>query len=258
MDTMLAKQATDLAAEIQAVTITDRETAVIADKLVAAGKDMAKKIKDFFSPLKRAQDDAKRVLLDAERAELQKIEPAVEILSRSLATWRIEQDRIRREAEEKARRQEAERRRLEMEALRQAEEKARKAQEEQRRIDQEAAAKALATKNREIAERIERERRQKQEELAAKAKAEQDAIIDKAAAEEAKLEPVVVVPEKAKFEDTGIRHNWKFRVVDAAAVPPEYKVVDEVKVGRVVRAASGQISIPGIEIYDEPTITRTR
>jgi len=258
MDTQLTQQTTDLAVRIQAARVTDPASASLASELIAAGKDMAKKIRSFFTPLKRAQDEAKQKLLDAERAELQRIEPAIDILSRSLTSYRIEQDRIRREAEEKARRQEAEKRRLEAEALRQAEEKARQAQLEQQRIDREAAAQKLAAQNRELAERIERERRVKQGELNAKAKAEQDAILDKAAAEETKLGPAVVVPERIETAGTALRHNWKFRVADPAAVPREYLMVDEVKIGRVVRAAGGQISIPGIDIYDDPTVVRTR
>ena len=43
--------------------------------------------------------------------------------------------------------------------------------------------------------------------------------------------------------------NWKWRVIDIRLVPAEYLIVDETKVGKVVRA--GCREIPGIEVYPE-------
>jgi len=62
--------------------------------------------------------------------------------------------------------------------------------------------------------------------------------------------PPVVLPSAPKTTTT-IRRTWKFRVVDPAQVPAEYLTVDEGKIGRMVRAAQGQIAIPGVEIYSE-------
>jgi len=47
---------------------------------------------------------------------------------------------------------------------------------------------------------------------------------------------------------------WKFEVVDKALVPEDYKQVDMVKVGSVVRATKGTIAIPGIRIFSEDTL----
>jgi len=53
----------------------------------------------------------------------------------------------------------------------------------------------------------------------------------------------------------GTRKAMKWREVDFAKVPDEYKMLDAIKIGKVVRA--GVTSIPGIEIYPEDGITIT-
>lgn len=255
MDALLVKESTDLAVQMQGVRVTDRASADIAADYIAAGKGMVKKIKDFFAPLKRAQDEAKQRLLDAERAELGKIEPAVGILTRALTDWRIEQERIRREAEDKARRQEEERRRLEREALAKAEEAARKNELEQKRINDEAAARALAAKNKEIACRIEHQRQQAQQELAAKAKADQDAIIDRAAAEEAKLAPIAPVPEKiVNTAASTLRDNWVLEVDKESDIPREYCVPDWPRLRQLAKVEKDRLRIPGVRAVNKPIL----
>lgn len=62
--------------------------------------------------------------------------------------------------------------------------------------------------------------------------------------------PAVVIPKEAP-KLSGARVAYKFRVIDPAQVPGEYKVVDEKKIGAVVRATQGAVKIPGIQIYAE-------
>jgi DNA polymerase III alpha subunit (gram-positive type) len=255
MDALLVKESTDLAVQMQGVRVTDRASADVAADYIAAGKGMVRKIKDFFAPLKRSQDEAKQRLLDAERAELGKIEPAVGILTRALTDWRIEQERIRREAEDKARRQEEERRRLEREALAKADEAARKNELEQKRIDQEAAARALAAKNREIAEKIEKKRREDQEALNAKAKSEQDEILDKAAAEESRLAPIAPVPEKiVNTAASTLRDNWVLEVDKESDIPREYCVPDWPRLNKLAKVEKDKLRIPGVRAVNKPVL----
>lgn len=47
----------------------------------------------------------------------------------------------------------------------------------------------------------------------------------------------------------------KWRLIDIKLVPDDLKIVDGVKVGKLVRAGIG--SIPGIEIYEEPNLVVT-
>ena len=69
--------------------------------------------------------------------------------------------------------------------------------------------------------------------------------------------PAIVIPQTTtKVEGISkLRKLWKFRVMDASLVPNDYKVVDEVKLGQVVRATKGTLRIPGVEIYSEDTVS---
>lgn len=76
------------------------------------------------------------------------------------------------------------------------------------------------------------------------------------------LDEPVIVPE-VKIEDTtkheGVSFSliWKFRIINKEKVPEEYKIVDEKRVGQIVRANKAKTSIPGIEVYSEKS-TRVR
>lgn len=67
--------------------------------------------------------------------------------------------------------------------------------------------------------------------------------------------PTIVpdVPAQEKITAAGVNmvKVWKFRIVDKAAVPEIYKLVDVQAVGGVVRALKDKTSIPGIEVYFE-------
>lgn len=69
--------------------------------------------------------------------------------------------------------------------------------------------------------------------------------------------PIVLPAAVPKVEGVSTRTDWKFRVVDASKVPDEYKLVDEVKIGKVVRALRESTNIPGIEAYPVQ-VTSTR
>ena len=68
------------------------------------------------------------------------------------------------------------------------------------------------------------------------------------------LKPVEEVPktiQTASGSHVTMRDVVKFEVVTPALVPEEYKMVDEVKIGKVVRA--GIREIPGVRIWMEKT-----
>lgn len=97
-------------------------------------------------------------------------------------------------------------------------------------------------------------RRQKQaEEIAmaeARARAEQDNEVIPV------VEPVgngIAKTMRAVSGTATIREVWKYRVVDADAVPKEYLMLDHQKIGKVV--AAGIRNIPGIEIYPASTMS---
>ena len=47
------------------------------------------------------------------------------------------------------------------------------------------------------------------------------------------------------------RTVWKFKIENAALIPREYLVPDEVKIGGVIRASKGMIKIPGVRAYED-------
>jgi hypothetical protein len=67
--------------------------------------------------------------------------------------------------------------------------------------------------------------------------------------------PTVQAPPKTIRTASGAvttRTVWRHEVVDFAALPEEYKIADEVKLGKVVRA--GVREIPGVRIYEEMVV----
>ena len=63
--------------------------------------------------------------------------------------------------------------------------------------------------------------------------------------------PVVLPKSTPKVDGFVSRTVWKFRIVNEALVPNEYKMIDEKKLGGVVRSMKNGINIPGVEIYSE-------
>jgi len=70
--------------------------------------------------------------------------------------------------------------------------------------------------------------------------------------------PVVVPKSVPKVSGMSIRENWKFRITNEKLIPREYLKVDEVKIGQVVRALKSATNIPGIEVYNEGTVSGRR
>ena len=111
-----------------------------------------------------------------------------------------------------------------------------------------------------VSEQRERARRE-QERLRRLAEAKQ--ARQAARAEEKGLEappvqipmPTIQAPPKTvhtAFGSVSTRTVWKHEVVDMAALPDEYKIADEVKLGKVVRA--GVREIAGVRIYEEMVV----
>jgi len=64
-------------------------------------------------------------------------------------------------------------------------------------------------------------------------------------------EPPAPPPEPAAPKTEGVHTvtEWHFEVTDPQAVPREYLVVDEKKIGQVVRAMKGDTDIPGVKVW---------
>lgn len=118
---------------------------------------------------------------------------------------------------------------------------------EQDRIAREAERKAEEKARRER-ERLEAEAA-KAEEKGRSGRA--DILRDRAASTVA---APVIRSEAPKVTGIATRKVWRFRIVDAAKVPDQYKVIDEKKIGGVVRALKGDTSIPGVEVWEEDSM----
>jgi len=268
------RQSTALAVRAAGLVVVDQVSADRASEIVTVGKEMVRRIKSFFAPLKDAARKSWQGIVDQEKLELGKVEPVVEKVSNSLASWRAAEDRKRREVEEARRRQEAELRRLEEEAVRKAQEEERRAAEEKRRIEEDARRRELEAqrqaqqaknaearrKAEEEAARIRKEAEARKAEEDRRAREAQDAIIERAAAQEDSFNPVPVVPEKARTDGLLTRTYWKAEVVDAKAllqavlagtVSPEAIEPNMPYLNDLAGKVKDQVAIPGVRVYSE-------
>ncbi|MBY0277927.1 PD-(D/E)XK nuclease family protein [Candidatus Binatia bacterium] len=136
----------DLEIAAQALTVVDSDSYARAGELRTAANLLCTEIKDFFRPLKKSLDDAKQVMLDAEREQLAAPQKVIALLDgRMLAhTARIEEERRQAKAEQvRLEREAAEERRRREEAARAL----REAGDEKSAAAVEAAPPAPATSN---------------------------------------------------------------------------------------------------------------
>jgi len=234
------KQIDAMAAQAQAVVITDETSQTTAVEMAGQVKRLGKAIeaarKEFVGP---PNDYVKQVngLAGSVTTRLDSIERGLKAKMGEYA-FRVEQERRKAEA-----------------AARQA------AIEAQRKIDEEAR---LA---REAAEKEAAEARARAEEAAKAGDADAARLAEIAKAEEAKAQVVAemptvqveapVIPKASGPVRTaaGTASNkkvWKFEITDAQAVPREYLVVDEKAIREAVKA--GVRTIPGVNIFETTDI----
>lgn len=118
-------------------------------------------------------------------------------------------------------------------------------QQEQDRIRREEQRKA------EEAARKERERLERRAAAAAE-KGQQEKA--EQLAEQAETVVAPVHQEATKVQGISTRSVWRFEITDPKAIPREYLMVDEQKIGKVVRALKGDTEIPGVRVYEEKSL----
>lgn len=196
--------------------------------------ELKKLIEGDFAPSKRGAYGAWKAVVAQEAGHLERLEQPNQIVRGKLSVWEGEKRRIQAEAQRKAR-EEAER--VAAEERRVAQETA-QAEAEERRLEEAVAAEAAGDT-------------EKAEELL-EAPVEAEPVPD----------PIpVVVPTfiAPKVEGAGAMVTvWKFEITDANAIPREYLLVDESKIGKVVQALKEQTNIPGVRVYSELEARRTR
>lgn len=200
--------------QARAVKVTDAESYVIAGTLWKAIGDMIKEVEETFNPIVKAAHVAHKAAVEKRAKFLDPLTAAQKDVKRLMSDYDAAQEAIRREAQRKA------------------EEAARKAAEEQALLEAIAAEEAAKANG------------AAQEEAAAEAEAVMTAPV---------YVPPVVVPKATPKLAGGpvYRTVWKYRVTNSTLVPREYLMLDEVKIGQVVRALKGATNIPGIEPFED-------
>lgn len=256
-------------------------------KMKAPIKEAEKEVDDLFRPAIVVLEDAMETITDS--------------LTAYDAEQRRIADQKRREAEEKARLERAElERKAREERDRQAEaHRARERQEAAAREEQlrkerataeakaaeerlkREAAEAAAAGDKKRAEAAERqavaERQKALEARKAQLRAEQDAERQRQEAQRQQQESqarataleqqaAAVRAEEVKDETVEVEglqrpKTWKWRLLDKSKVKPEYLILDEKTINRVVsssKARAVEIIGPGIEVYEEHSLRQSR
>lgn len=206
----------------QAYVIDSPEMATAAAEELGSIKAKQKKLDEVRLSMTRPLDEAKKRIMDLFRGPQDLLAKAETTIKAAIGTYQAEERRkaeeARRAAEEAARQ---ERERLEAE---------RKAAEE--------AAKAAAAAG--------------DEEAAAAAQAQ--AVVLAAEAEVVEHLAPAVVEQPTKLAGIATRQDWDFEIVDEAAIPREFLVVDEKKVRAYVKAMKSDAKIPGVRVFAKEVI----
>lgn len=79
-----------------------------------------------------------------------------------------------------------------------------------------------------------------------------------AAEAEAEMTPdipiIATAPTAPAVQGASVRTVWRWRVVDISAVPREYMLIDERKIGALVKNLKAKHGIPGIEAFEESVV----
>lgn len=198
--------------QVEGMIVDSEEAYQMAAELGTAIKTQAKKVAEFFAPMKKRASDAHKEICAREKMMLSPLQTAERELKNKMGTFRMEEDRRRREAEEQARRA---------------------ALEEQRRKEEEAMA--LESQGR------------LEEADAALAEAEVAESVVKTGAYVAAPQKAAGVSVSRDWVITKIDTKQVPDEIAGAVIRP----VDEAAIMRLIRATKGGIVIPGVEYAEK-------
>jgi hypothetical protein len=217
----------------KALVVQDAEGYEKAGAFIKALKVKAREVEAARVARTKPLNDTLKLINEDYKGIKEQLEAVVRQAEIPMASYIREQDKIRREAEAKARKEREE-----------AEEKARNLAADERAKAEEA-------------------RKQAQESIdpfeAALAEADAEAATEAANTAVREAHAIAAAPlcpelPKVSAAGTKIMRPWKFHIVDPTLIPREYLAVDEVKIGAYVRAMKEAASIPGVETYQDITI----
>ncbi len=96
----LSKTVTDIELRAESVTIASQEDYQAAAEFGRLIKQRSSEVQAFFEPMKKAAHDAHKQVCDRERQMLTPLVNAEKVIKKTMGAWAMEQERIRREAEE--------------------------------------------------------------------------------------------------------------------------------------------------------------
>ena len=227
--TALEQQSTSLTTDALALVVTDHASYESAGEFLRAIATYIRRVGDVLDPIVEANHRAHKVAVAQRDALLKPAMGAKRVLGDRMAAWDQTQAEQRRAAEQVAQR---ERQRLERAAYEQAE-------GEQRRLQAEA-------EDRRLAEAAAMEARG---DGAAAVRLLDAPLPVPTVAPAPVFVPAPVPPAPPKAEGVSYREVYEFEVVDAALVPREYWMIDEKKIGGVVRALRAATHIPGVRAF---------
>lgn len=218
----LAHDAESTLGLIQAVRITTAEECQAAVDQTREIKAKAARLEETRKAMTRPLDDAKKAIMDFFRAPQELLAKAETLLKGSITTFQQEQARIAALAAAEARRQQEE--------------------DRKRQAEEQAAAEALL----------------QQAEVAAQAgdTAAAEALEEQAMAAQAQAAPIstYAAPALEKPRGAAMRKVWKARVIDAALVPDQFKVINEKALDAYAKSMKQDAKVPGVEFYAEDSL----
>ena len=243
--------------------VTDDQSAALMGDIIKHIRAIKKSIVEKRLSITRPMDEAKKNLMSLFRGPEQHCDQAINDGQKKQTDYIREQERIKREAEELAKRireqqEREERQRREAEAA----EAKRIADEEAERVRKEAEEQAEALRRANIpgAEELTQEAAAEAHAITQSGEAEAQAI------EEAPLPPAAPVPEQSKTEargtvsNTHVRKTWKAEVyslrelclgVAEGRVPPDVLGINKGALAKHARSVAQEMSCDGIKIYQD-------
>ena len=106
--------------------------------------------------------------------------------------------------------------------------------------------------NRKIQEELNKKAEEERRKLEERArKAEDNGKEEKAELLRIQAETIVapIVNNRIELNNSTVAKWWKFEIENEKIIPREYLMIDTVKIGKIVRASGGTLSIPGVRIY---------
>mgnify|MGYP001564367470 CR=1 FL=1 len=227
MSQELAQEGTALVQQVTTLQVIDEASFGRAGEMLKTVKVYLRRVAEVFDPIVTSAHTAWKTALEQRKGVEQYAVAAERTLKERMGAYEQDQARLRRQAEEAARREQE---RLEVE------ERARVAAEEVR-------LRAQAEEVR-LAEAIVAE--QAGDTVRAQALVEAPIVVAPVAPR-----PIFVAPPpmaQAKVEGVSFRDDWDFEIENAALIPREYLTPDLVRIRGVVKAMKAATNIPGIKV----------